>query len=166
MQWHALVGSTDYLNMTGSLWPGNNPDRGELTPPILATLCATLAQHTATPGSCYFCIWDGYGWLPNGIPAQLHHGDRDYIVLTGPLRAALQLGHHPRPDWFIPKSPNLFWPADQAWCVATEIDFDSTLIGCTTELARQLLNNHDLDAWPVNPRDSLAADADLLNPVV
>jgi hypothetical protein len=165
MQWHALVGSADYLNMTGSLWLGSNPDRGSLAPPTLAALCETLAQHTATPGACYFGIWDGYGWLPNGVPTHLHHGDRDYIVLTGPMRAALQLGHHPRPDWFIPQSPNLFWPADRAWCVATEIDFDSTLLGCTTELAGQLLSDPALDAWPVNPDDSLAADADLLNPV-
>ena len=57
------------------------------------------------------------------------------------------------------------WPADRAWCVATEIDFDSTLIGGTAQLARQLLNDPALDAWPVNPTDSLAADADLLNPV-
>ncbi|MEU7905373.1 hypothetical protein [Actinoplanes sp. NPDC049118] len=165
MQWHALVGSADHFNMAGSLWSGNNPDRGELAPPTLATLCENLAQHTSTPGSCYFCLWDGYGWLPDTAPAQLHHGDRDYILLAGPLHAALQLGDHPRSDWFIPQSPNLFWPADRAWCVATEIDFDSTLIGGTAELARQLLNDPALDAWPVDPDDSLAADADLLNPV-
>jgi hypothetical protein len=39
MQWHALVGSVDYLNMTGSLWPGSNPARGQLAPSTLATLC-------------------------------------------------------------------------------------------------------------------------------
>jgi hypothetical protein len=107
MQWHALVGSADPFNATGSLWPGNNPDRGEPTTPKLVTLCEILAQYTSTPGSCFFCSWDGYGWLPDGIPAQLHHGDRDYIVLTGPLHAVLQLGDHPGSDWFIPQSPNL-----------------------------------------------------------
>ncbi len=28
MQWHAVVGSPDYDNMEGSLWPGDDPDRG------------------------------------------------------------------------------------------------------------------------------------------
>ncbi|BFU47408.1 hypothetical protein [Krasilnikovia sp. MM14-A1004] len=163
MQWHALVGSPDSLDMIGSLWPGDNPRRGELDPPTLATLCGALAPHTATPETCYFSLWEGHGWLPDGIPARVHHDYRSYILFTGPLHAAQQLGFHPRPDWFIPQSPNLFWPADQAWCVATEIDFDSTLVGGTSELVHQLLSEPALDAWPVNPDDSLAADADLIN---
>lgn len=165
MQWHALVGSADCFNMTGSMWPGANPDRGDLAPPTLATLCRILAQHTSVPESCFFCVWNGYGWLSPKAPARLHHGDRDYILLTGPLRAALEIGDRPHPGLFLPQSPNLFWPADRAWCVATEIDFDSTLVGGTSELAHHLLNDAALDAWPVDPDDSLTADSDLLNPV-
>ncbi|MGK5683771.1 hypothetical protein [Actinoplanes sp. URMC 104] len=157
MQWRALAGA--------ARWAGSDPWCGELAPPELARLCGILAQHTAVPGSCFFCLWDGWGWLPRTVPAQVHHGDRDYVLLTGPLHAALQLGDRPRPDWFLPQSPNLFWPADRAWCVATEIDFDSTLVGGTAELAHHLLNDPGLDAWPVDPDDSLAADADRLNPL-
>jgi hypothetical protein len=165
MQWHALVGSSDPFNMIGSLWPDDNPARGDLAPPALAALCAVLAQHTADPEACYFCLWEGWGWLPGGVKSQVRHGDRGYILLTGPLHAASHLGYHPDPDWFIPQSPNLFWPADQAWCVATEIDFDSTLVGGPSELIQQLMNDPALDAWPISPDDSLAADADVLNPI-
>src|SRR5215203_4036166 len=34
MQWHALVGSADPLNMKGSLWPGGDPRRGNLVPEV------------------------------------------------------------------------------------------------------------------------------------
>jgi hypothetical protein len=68
-------------------------------------------------------------------------------------------------DRFLPQSPNLFWPADRAWCVASEIDFDSTLVGGTTELIQAILRGPAFDSWPVQPDDSLAADADLVNPV-
>ena len=63
------------------------------------------------------------------------------------------------------QSPNLFWPADRTWCVASEIDFDSTLIGGSTELVDAILQAPELDAWSVQPDDSLAHDADRLNPV-
>jgi hypothetical protein len=32
MQWHTIVGSPDPLNFTGSLWPGEAPERGNLAP--------------------------------------------------------------------------------------------------------------------------------------
>lgn len=38
---------------------------------------------------------------------RLHHPHRDYLVFTGPLLAALDLGQSVTPDWFIPQSPNL-----------------------------------------------------------
>src|SRR2546422_647611 len=59
---------------------------------------------------------------------RLHLPDRDYLLLVGPLPAALQIGWRPTADWFDPQSPNLFWPARQEWCVASEVDFDSTLV--------------------------------------
>src|SRR6202011_5701995 len=103
-----------------------------------------------TPQQCFFCLWDGYGWLRGGSavatasavradgptahgsspappPAfspeelgrpQLHLPGRDYLLLAGPLQAALRIGDRPTTDWFLPQSPNLFWPAHRAWCVA------------------------------------------------
>jgi hypothetical protein len=197
MQWHALVGSADPLNVTGSLWPGDDPQRGNLVPEVLARLFDVLADHTATPERCFFCLWEGWGWIrssPIGpavarasrtgdapgsyddpiAPAfsaedlsqpRVHHPGRDYLLLAGPLPAALEIGHWHTAEWFEPQSPNLFWPADRAWCVASEIDFDSTLIGGTTELVNAILQTPELDAWPVQPDASLAHDADHFNPV-
>jgi hypothetical protein len=44
MQWHALVGSPDALNITGSQWPGSNPQRGNLAPEVLGPLCELLGD--------------------------------------------------------------------------------------------------------------------------
>jgi hypothetical protein len=41
---------------------------------------------------------------------------------------ALEIGA----DRHFAESPCLFWPADRAWCVATEVDFDSTLVSGST----------------------------------
>jgi hypothetical protein len=55
------------------------------------------------------------------------------------------------------------WPSDRAWFLASEIDFDSTLVGGTRDLIESILDNPGLDAWPVGPDDSLAYDADRIN---
>ena len=198
MQWHALVGSAGPLNMTRSLWPGDDPRRGNLVPPeALAHLCDVLLDHSATPERCFFCLWEGWGWIrssPFGpaIPRassagempgscddpiaaafsaeelsrpRVHLPGRDYLLLAGRLKAALQIGHRPSPGWFEAQSPNLFWPADRVWCVASEIDFDSTLLGGTIELVDAILQTPELDVWPIQPDTSLAHDADRLNPV-
>jgi hypothetical protein len=96
---------------------------------------------------------------------RLHLPGRDYLLLVGPLSAALQIGWRVRADWFDPQSPNLFWPACEEWCVASEIDFDSTLVGGTSELIDSILQAPAFDSWSVRADDSLAADADRINPV-
>ena len=39
------------------------PEPGNLPPDLLRVLCAVLDKRTSTPDSCWFCLWDGYGWL-------------------------------------------------------------------------------------------------------
>jgi hypothetical protein len=92
--------------------------------------------------------------------APLH---RDYLLFRGPLRAALDMGWEGSPGGFEPQSPSLLWPADRSWCMSTEIDFDSTLVGGSAELVTAVLTASALDAWPVEPDDDLTAFADLPN---
>jgi hypothetical protein len=172
MQWHSLVGSADPLDVTSSSWRGSNPQRGNLEPDVLAALCGLLGDHTSKPDDCFFCLWDGYGWIdrapktlpPAFSPAELSRPrvelpGRSYLLLAGPVTAAGRIA----PQSSFRQSPNLFWPADHTWCVATELDFDSTLLGGTTDLIETILDTSILDAWPIGPDDSLAADADLIN---
>ncbi|MPZ00579.1 MAG: hypothetical protein GEU97_21910 [Actinophytocola sp.] len=91
---------------------------------------------------------------------RLRHPGRDYLLFSGQLETAIETGFDVR---FGSQSPNLFWPADRTWCVATEIDFDSTLVAGSTSLIDDVLTDPALEAWPVHPGDSLTHDGDTLN---
>lgn len=118
-----------------------------------------LARHTTTPERCWFCLWDGYGYLtgavwefrayevgPPGQPpptgpfarkppqpklqrSRVRLPNRDYLLFSG----AVEQGA----GW--QDGPNLWWPADRAWCVASEIDLDYTLVGGSSELCAELV---------------------------
>lgn len=190
MQWHVLVGSSDHLSFEGSLWPGKHPERGNLAPDLLQALCDVLATQTAAAGRCFYGLWEGWGWVDDcdafttlsrraetvaskARPARgrdlgrprLQLPGRGYVLLSGPLAAAGTLGEPAHRSFpFFPQSPNLLWPADRSWFLASEIDFDSTLVGGGPELIRAILDRPELDAWPIAAEDSLAYDGDRVNP--
>lgn len=103
--------------------------------------------------------------LPQEVLAgpRLSHPHRHYLLFHGPLRAALSIGHQVTADWRLPQSPSLLWPSDRSWLLATEIDFDSTLVGGSTQLVQELLQATRLEAWPVGIDDDLTIDGDRIN---
>jgi hypothetical protein len=167
-------------------WDGEDPQDGNLPAELLRILCTTLAEHTSTPKSCWFCLWNGYGWLygspsvgvigdrgsipvPPAFPAEVLEGPRvrlpgrDYLLFAGSLAAAPQLGWTSPGGGFFPQSPNLFWPQDHAWCVASEIDLFCTLVAGSEALAEALVGDPRLEAWRVQPADPIAFDSDQIN---
>ncbi|WP_349899835.1 hypothetical protein [Parafrigoribacterium soli] len=52
---------------------------------------------------------------------------------------------------------NLWWPADHAWFVVTEIDFDSTIVAGTRACIEAVLLCDALEAIQVRPEDNLGA---------
>jgi hypothetical protein len=170
---------------TGS-WDGEPPPEGNLPAELLRVLCATLADHTSAGACCWFCLWDGYGWLhgspsvaimgsrgqlavPPAFPPEVLDGPRvrlpgrDYILFAGQLAAAPELGERGPLGGFIPQSPNLFWPQDHAWCVASEIDLYCTLVAGSEALAATLVADPRLEAWRVRPGDPIAIESDQVN---
>ncbi|MBA2523814.1 MAG: hypothetical protein H0V25_10880 [Solirubrobacterales bacterium] len=178
------------------------PEQGTLPPEPLTALCDVLGRHTETPGQCWFCLWEGVGWIEAGrlqwhwldgdppptdsppvIAAsfapevlagpRVRLPERDYILLHGPLESATQLGYRfgelcaaaglpidDDVDAFFPQSPHLAWPEDRAWCVATEIDLDSTYVAGSEKLIAAVLADDRLEALPVERGDSLVAPSD------
>lgn len=67
------------------------------------------------------------------------------------------------PGW--PQSANLIWPPDHSWCIVTEIDWDSTLVACSGEVADALLADRRLEAFDVAYDDDLSWHGDTVNPV-
>jgi hypothetical protein len=90
------------------------PDEGELPMTTLTALCAVLRTYTGTPEHCWFCLWEGWGWIegsariitsthgsfdaPPAFPPKTLDGPRvslphrDYLLFEGPLAAATELG--------------------------------------------------------------------------
>jgi hypothetical protein len=96
---------------------------------------------------------------------------RDMIVLTGPLAALpntsfMDLWYRPGSDnpanWY--RSPGLWWPADRAWCVASDVDLQSTYLGASAGCIKQLVQDAQLEVLPVCADQSVAMDADTINP--
>jgi hypothetical protein len=115
--------------------------------------------------------------------------ERDHLVLAGALAAVVQIGdtdppglfravavrpgeelprEHPEPDPTDPfwrDAPSLIWPADRSWFVASEVDFDSTVVGGSRTLVESLLAARGLEVFEVTPETKLTAFSDKLNPV-
>jgi hypothetical protein len=172
-------------------WLGGEPRQGELQPEALGRLLRVLGRFTDPARPCFHALWEGYGWVngqgvsrlawdengvradpPPVVPAvsaevragpRLRHPHRGYLLFRGDLSAALDMGYRPFPDWFVPQSPNILWPEDRLWCVATEIDFDSTLVGGSAALVGAILADPDLETWPVDPDDNLSHNGDAIN---
>lgn len=157
-----------------SQWSGKNPAVGNLAQEDLDQLCRLLKQHTATPEDCFFCLWVGYGWHPFGSAHQLEEEGplvripwREYFLFNGPVDAASDFGQtiewppiwpsgEPKPPphliW-LPRSPNIWWPADHSWCVATEVDLDSTYVAGSAPLITAIVECPQLEARRVTPGD-------------
>jgi hypothetical protein len=159
MQWHRLVGAEGTFG-EGGIWPGSPPLRGELDQAELAALVDVLQRHTTPVDDCWFC-WDVHGLVD---ATRVTVGDLHYRLARGPVRAALFVG-----DWtghqnsFIPEAPALWWPQDRSWCVGSNMDIDSTVVGGAAKLIGEILTDPRLEALPVGPDDSLMYDGDRIN---
>ncbi|HKE69717.1 MAG TPA: hypothetical protein VKB55_10710 [Nocardioidaceae bacterium] len=61
------------------------------------------------------------------------------------------------------QSPNQWWPQDHAWCVASEIDLDSTVVAGSDDLIGEITAHPDLEAFAVGSTDDLTYDGDKIN---
>jgi hypothetical protein len=134
------------------LW-SQPPRQGTLLLDQTIALIAILRPHTMTPGECQFAVWDGYGGLDYDArwpgAARLELPGRGYVVLKGPLEAVTSSFDDPS-FW---QSPNLWWPQDRSWCVATEIDYSWSYVGGSKECIQRLLGNEGLESLRVRCED-------------
>jgi hypothetical protein len=63
-----------------------------------------------------------------------------------------------------PRSPNLWWPQDHAWCVATDVDLKTTCIGADRSCAQELISLPGVEAALVSPTLGIDWLSDALNP--
>ncbi|SCK52519.1 hypothetical protein [Streptomyces sp. WMMB 322] len=126
------------------------PRQGSFPEELLPVLCDVLASHTSDPEHCVMGLWDGWGWIGCGddVP-RADLGSRAYLLYEGPVGAAADMGERGA-GFFFPQSPNLWWPGDRSWCVATDVDLDSTFVGGSARLIGDLTGGDRLEALAVD----------------
>ena len=66
-------------------------------------------------------------------------------------------------QWGAGMAPQLLWPAGHEWVLASELDWDSTIVAGPAALVAAILADPRLEAYPVGPEDALTIDSDLVN---
>jgi hypothetical protein len=124
------------------------PKVGSLPRGLIELLVPVLARHTTTPKRCWFAVWEGWGDIRADVASapKFHVPQRSYHLLAGPIEAATEsVNEHGE------QSASLWWPDDQAWCVATEIDFNTTYIGCDCICSDEIGRLPEVEAFVVDP---------------
>lgn len=137
--------------------PWECPSPGTLPGSLRNHLGSVLSQFTTTYDRVWFALWEGYGGLeprPRRGRPLLDLPNRQYLVYVGPLSDL--------PSWHW-EGPNLWWPDDRAWFVASEIDLVSTYVGGPGAAIAELLHDPLLEVVPSSVSDRITADADRVN---
>lgn len=119
-------------------------------------------------------------WQPGTLSDEISRGDRlhlpgrDHILFHGGIDELADPDWPSRAPWRDPElerhgldpaaeSPSLVWPADRAWVMVTEVDFDSTIVAGSAELVRELVADPLLEALRMEEGADLTWDADEVN---
>ncbi len=141
--------------------PRNQPRTGTLHVEERRILVDHLRGATTTPDMCWFGLWEGFGGLDDGrVRERVELPNRNYLLHSGAIDRALESPMDPFP---FDQSPNLWWPEDRAWFVATEIDFDSTFVAGDDRLIAALVTDKRLEALPIALSAKADAAADRVN---
>lgn len=140
--------------------PWSNYPGGSLPIAERRFLVEHLRPSTATPERCWFCVWEGFGGLDDqGVTERVELPNRRYLLASGAVEDAVPSVLDDPWD----QSPNLWWPEDRAWCVATEIDYAWTYVGGSRELITALLQDPRLEALEASLTDKPFLESDVLN---
>jgi hypothetical protein len=157
-------------------WRSQGPQKGSLYLDDARVLAEIAGQFTETPQQCWCGIWEGFGWWsrvwfsssgqlatsppPSPVPIEardwpkVHTRHRNYLL----YEESLDVSFLEAIEALEGHSPNLWWPTDRAWCVGTEIDFDSTYVGGSKPLIDAILQCEELECFQVSSKDSTFAD--------
>jgi hypothetical protein len=163
VQWHEIA--LPFVRpMAEPPWRGQGPAEGSLYGPDAEALIEHLVRATDAADTCYLCIWDGYGGgvsyaAPAPQKSELprrrdQHASvimpfREYVLYERPLLDATSFEIGGR----RPQTPNLWWPSDRSWCVASEIDCQWTYLGGSRALIDEVLADDRIESLPASAGD-------------
>ncbi|WP_233498843.1 hypothetical protein [Blastococcus sp. TF02A-26] len=156
MQWPGITGSWDYVGEEDQpdVW-NDTPAPGHLPAHVAVELAGVLTAATTTPDRCWFGACDETAAGP-----RLTLPSCELLLVSGPITlAAANMAAEPQEQ-----SPALWWPADRAWCVATDPELMSTYVAGPVEVVDALLASR-LEVHPARADDPVGYAADAVNPV-
>jgi hypothetical protein len=168
----------------------NAPQDGVLPEGQVRTLATLLSQHTTTKDRCWYCLWEGFGYFSDGghtefrayknsLAGRWARWRHEHMNLRRrrPKHRRISTGRvtpNPERSYFLfsgsvmqaagwEDGPNLWWPDDRAWCVASEIDLAYTYVGGSRKLIDQILELPSLESLPCELGDRVTYDSDRIN---
>jgi hypothetical protein len=156
VQW---AGIADHFD-GGSRSSDVDPEEGS----VPAETLGAIMEHCPAQGDVIHAVWSGFGfWVDRGDERTLMPGwgARHYLLFEASKEPHT---HWPGMDPRWPQSANLIWPPDHSWCIATDIDWDSTLIAGPESVADGILDDRRLEAFEVAYDNDLSWYGDTINP--
>jgi hypothetical protein len=153
-----------------------------LPPHLHSHLTEVLSDAINRQEDCWLLYWDGYGWYGGDVRHGWSSED-DAATIARRRDEAERRAHEEqtqleriprvilaRHEYFlfrgsIPgvqglvevlhQSPNVWWPANHGWCIATPVHSFSTYISASKELADAILRRNELEIVRVSPQSLL-----------
>ena len=162
-------------------WCVGQSDDGWFNPEDLAVLTTHLRAATRTPDDLVIGAWEGTGnppWAEGGrntlarARMQMPWPGRDMWLFSSSLDelADSRWAQRTVPGWECSRHgqegpyTSLIWSEDHTWVVASEEDWDSTIVAGSRTLVDSILADRHFEAFEVHEDDDLSWDGDLLNP--
>ncbi|RKE64723.1 hypothetical protein [Microbacterium sp. AG238] len=145
---------------------------------------ATLARHNRMLGSSFSDRFNNVfrkpTWQEGILSREISEGprlrlpERSFVLFRGAVGEFADDDWELRMPWRdaaaeaagaapMAQSPSLLWPADRAWVMVSEVDFDSTIVGGSRELVNAICRSPQLEALPLPADASLYWGADEVN---
>lgn len=134
-----------------------DPDEGSMPPAVQRA----VLDHCPATGDLFYAVWVGWGSWEEPEQGATMHGRGGYRLFTAP-KTVITSWPGMASRWG--QSASLIWPPDRSWCIATDIDWDSTLVAGDSTLADALLGEERLEAVEVADEDDLSWLGDRINP--
>ncbi len=134
-------------------WRGQGPEEGRLAIADARVLADALRDVTPSPQRCWFGLWSGYGFQRGCYGPELALDSRSYYLFSGSVDDAVTTTLLTRER----HTPNLWWPEDHSWFVATEIDSQSTYVAGTRALIDHLTRDPRIEVQEVAVTDTVYA---------
>jgi hypothetical protein len=127
---------------------------------IIAALAEVLSAYTETADEAWFAIWEGHSSRWDSVAAlhQVPRFDlphRTYYLITGQVIDVEHIWEPIARHWF---RPDLWWPEDRQWFVATDVDFWCNYVGGSRTMTEAVTSRLPGLCRPITLDEALRAE--------